>query len=40
MAETLNVDLGDKLVFTGQYNGEMNSQLFRVKGVLKWEQQR
>ena len=25
MAETLNVDLGDKLVFTGQYNGEMNS---------------
>ena len=35
MAETLNVDLGDKLVFTGQYNGEMNSQLFRVKGVFK-----
>ena len=35
MAETLNVDLGDKLVFTGQYNGEMNSQLFRVKGIFK-----
>ena len=35
MAETLNVDLGDKLVFTGQYNGEMNSQLFRIKGVFK-----
>jgi ABC-type lipoprotein release transport system permease subunit len=35
MAETLNVDLGDKLVFTGQYDGEMNSQLFRVKGIFK-----
>ena len=27
MAETLNVDLGDKLVFTGQYNGP-NSMIF------------
>ena len=35
MAETLNVDLGDKLVFTGQNNGEMNSQLFRVKGIFR-----
>ena len=35
MAETLDVELGDKLVFTGSFDGEMNSQLFRVKGIFK-----
>ena len=35
MAETLNVDLGDKIVFSTQFKGEMSSQLFRVKGIFK-----
>ncbi len=35
MAETLSVEIGDKLVFTGSFKGEMNSQLFRVKGIFK-----
>jgi ABC-type lipoprotein release transport system permease subunit len=35
MAETLDVDIGDKLVFTGQFGPEMNSRLFRVKGVYR-----
>jgi ABC-type lipoprotein release transport system permease subunit len=35
MAETLAVEIGDKLVFTGSFGGEMNSQLFRVKGIFK-----
>ncbi len=35
MAETLGVDLGDKVVFSTQYNGEMSSQLFRVKGIFR-----
>ncbi len=33
-AEILKVDLGDKLVFTVSSNGEMNGQLFRVKGIF------
>lgn len=34
-ADTLGVDLGDKLVFTASINGEMNSYLYRVKGIFK-----
>lgn len=35
LASTLDVDLGDKLVFMTQVNDEMTSRLFRVKGVFK-----
>ncbi len=33
-AEMLKVELGDKLVFTISANGEMNANLFRVKGIF------
>ena len=33
-AEMLKVDLNDKVVFTISANGEMNGQLFRVKGIF------
>ena len=33
-AEMLKVKLNDKLVFTISVNGEMNAQLFRVKGIF------
>ena len=33
-AEMLKVKLNDKLVFTISANGEMNAQLFRVKGIF------
>ena len=35
MAKTLQVDIGDKLVFTTSVNGEMNSHLYRLTGVFK-----
>ena len=36
MAETLGVKVGQKLVFTAQYdNTEMKSHLFRVKGIFR-----
>lgn len=36
MADRLGVELGDKLVFMGQYGGdEMASRLFRVRGVFE-----
>lgn len=34
-AEMLKVELGDKLVFTISANGEMNANLFRVKGIFR-----
>ena len=33
-AEMLKVDLNDKVVFTISANGEMNGQLFRVRGIF------
>ena len=35
LAEKLDVSLGDKLVFTGQFGAEMSSKLFRVTGIFK-----
>ena len=35
MAETLNAELGDKLVFTTSIDGEMSAQLFRVRGIFR-----
>ena len=35
MAKSLGVDLGDKLVFNVQVGPEMNSRLYRVKGIFK-----
>lgn len=35
LAESLEVELGEKLVFMGQSQGEMTSRLFRLKGVFK-----
>ena len=35
MAESLKVDIGDRLVFTTSFNGEMNSQLFRIRGIFR-----
>lgn len=37
MAESLSVELGDKLVYMGQHGDatEMTSQLFRVKGIFR-----
>lgn len=34
-AEMLKVDLNDKVVFTVSNNGEMNGQLFRIRGIFK-----
>lgn len=35
MADTLGVEIGDKLVYMGQHDGkEMSSRMFRVKGVF------
>ena len=35
MAELLQVDLGDRLVFTTSVDGEMNSHLYRLSGVFR-----
>ena len=35
LAETLDVELGDKLVYMMQVDDEMASKLFRVKGLLR-----
>lgn len=35
LAEKLDVTMGDKLVFTGQFGAEMSSKLFRVTGIFK-----
>ncbi len=35
MAETLQVDVGDKLVFTTSVEGEMTSHLYRLTGVFR-----
>jgi len=36
MADSLGVELGDKLVFIGQFGGqEVQSRLFRVKGIFR-----
>ena len=35
MADLLQVDLGDRLVFTTSVDGEMNSHLYRLSGVFR-----
>ncbi len=35
MAKTLQVDIGDKLVFTTSVEGEMNSHLYRLTGIFR-----
>ncbi len=35
LADKLDVDVGNKLVFMGQTDGEMASRLFRVKGIFR-----
>ena len=35
IAETLQAKVGDKLVFTTSVHGEMNSQLYRVRGIFR-----
>lgn len=35
MAELLQADLGDRLVFTTSFDGEMNSHLYRLSGVFR-----
>ena len=35
MAELLQADLGDRLVFTTSVDGEMNSHLYRLSGVFR-----
>jgi ABC-type lipoprotein release transport system permease subunit len=35
LAETLDVELGDKIVYMMQIDEEMTSKLFRVKGILR-----
>lgn len=35
MAKTLQVDVGDKLVFTTSVDGEMNSHLYRLSGIFR-----
>ena len=35
MARTLDVGVGDKLVYMGQHGDEMSSKLFRIKGIFR-----